>query len=133
MAEEEAILFHAANGVEIAEDDFAVIKKPAIEAGEVAHLEKFKNGFGLGLDFLDNFEAETGGGMVEGVGGGEVFFSVIEDLVVFVGSFYFGGDEGSWGTVGVLEEDDGEFFALAERFEENWSWYLGGFFPGFLR
>lgn len=96
MAKEEAILFHAADGVEVAEDYFSGIEEPAVEAREVAHVEKFKKGFCLELDFLNNFEVEAGRGMVECVGGGEVFFPVVEDLVIFVGGFDFSWDEGDW-------------------------------------
>lgn len=137
LAEEEAILFHAADGVEVGEEDFAGIEEPAVETSEVLDFEKLKYFFCLGLDLGDGCEIEAGGCVVEGVTGGEVFFSIVEDLIVVVGGFDFGGDESDGGVIKILEDDDGEFFSVAERFDEGLGGeVLGeeeeGFFESFL-
>ena len=56
--------------------------------------------------------------MVEGVSGGEVFSAVGEDRVFIVIDLDFGWEEGGRGTVGVLEDDGGEFSAFAVGFDE---------------
>lgn len=121
LAEEEAVLFHAADGIEVGEEDFAGIEDPAIETSEVSDFEKFKDLFCLRLDLGNGVGIKARGCMVEGVAGGEVFFTIVEDLIVGVGGFDFGRDEsdGGIGIVGVLEENNGEFFAKAEGFEEG--------------
>lgn len=121
LAEEEAVLLHAADRIEVGEEDFAGIEDPAIETSEVSDFEKFKDFFCLRLDLGNGVEIKARGCMVEGVAGGEVFFTVVEDLIVGIGGFDFGRDEsdGGIGIVGVLEENNGEFFAKAEGFEEG--------------
>lgn len=39
LAEEEAVLFHAADGIEVGEKDFARVENPSIEACEVVYFE----------------------------------------------------------------------------------------------
>lgn len=137
LAEEEAILFHAADGIEIGKKDFTSIEYPAVETSEVLDFEKLKDLFCLRLDLGDDVEIEAWWSMVEGVASGEVFFSVVEDLIVEIGGFDFGRDEGDRRVVGILEDDNGEFFAYTEGFEEGLvGWVLGeeglSFFEGFI-